>query len=224
MTKHNFTQKEVFTSAWSKVKANAWFLFTVFFGAAAVTAALSRTGPVEWIAAVAIGIAITSVALVIARGDTPSYHDVIKHFKNHKVPMNYTLATILYLLVVLIGFAGVVALLGTLSSVMANGYQSAMGGIIIVSSLALLVSFYFAMRLQFYKLLIVEDENLLPFAALKKSMHMTKGSFWKLFWFLLVIVIMNIIGAIPAGLGLIVTIPVSVIAYTIVYRKFAEHA
>jgi uncharacterized membrane protein len=184
---------------------------------------LSRGGIIEFMAGIAISISLVTLSLIIAEGHTPSLNDAFKHFKNYKVPVHYTLATIIFTLIILCGFAAVVAILGTFTTASLSGYQPMMTGILIVSALVLAVVIYFAVRLQFYKFLIIEDDNLNALDSLKKSMRMTRGGFWKLFGFFVMITVINIIGAIPFGLGLIVTLPVSLIAYAVVYKKFKNH-
>jgi uncharacterized membrane protein len=226
MTKHNFTQKEVFTEAWAKVKRHAWFLFIVFFITATIMSALTRTGIVELLACIAVSISIITASLMIVEGHTPSFNDLFKHFKSNKVPWNYTVATILYGLVVFAGFGSVVALLGTLAiatSPQSLGFEPLTYVASIACVLAIVASLYYALRFQFYKFLVIEDENLRAVSALKKSYHLTAGNLPKLVLFLITIILMNILGAIPFGLGLIVTVPVSLIAYTIVYKKFTSH-
>ncbi len=65
---------------------------------------------------------------------------------------------------------------------------------------------------------LVLEKSMKPIDALKESRRMTKGKRWDLFLFLLVLVLINIIGMIPAGLGLLVTLPVSLLAFTHVYK------
>ena len=226
MINHNFTLQNVFKEAWSKVKAHAWYLFIVFFISATIMAALARTGILEGLACIAVSIAIITVSLMIVDGHTPTCNDLFKHFKSNKVPWNYTVASILYILVVLLGFGSIVALLGTLAiatSPMSLGFTPLSYVTIALCALVFLVTLYYAIRLQFYKFIVVSDENVRGMDALKKSYHMTGTGFWKLVAFIIVVIIMNIVGAIPFGLGLIVTVPVTLIAYTIVYKKYAHH-
>lgn len=65
---------------------------------------------------------------------------------------------------------------------------------------------------------LVLEKGMKPIDALKESRRMTKGKRWDLFLFLLVLVFINIVGAIPAGLGLLVTLPISLLAFTHVYK------
>jgi uncharacterized membrane protein len=225
MTKHNFKQIEVFKEAWSKVKSNAWFLFIVFFLGWFAISAVSRDGLIEVLVGIAVSIAIITASLIIVDGHSPSIQDIFKHFKSCKVPWNYTLSTIIYTLIVLIGFGAAVALLGTLylaTSPTTLGFEPRTYVAVIVACAIILVTLYYAIRLQFYRFLVVDDENLKAIPALKKSFAMTEGNFWSITLFLLSLTVLNIIGAMLFGIGLVITVPVSTIAYALVYRKFTH--
>lgn len=79
---------------------------------------------------------------------------------------------------------------------------------------------YFMLKYQFFGNLIV-DKNMGAIEALKTSGKITDGVKWQLFGFCLIIIGLNFLGMLALGVGLLVTIPVSVVAYTIVYRKLA---
>jgi uncharacterized membrane protein len=217
---------EVFKEAWAKVKSHAWFLFTVFFFGWFAIAAVDRSGPIEILVGLAVSITIITASLLIVEGHSPAFQDIFKHFKNCKIPWNYTLATILYTLIVLIGFGAVVALLGTLyyaTSPTTLGFEPKTYIAVLIAVAIFLTTLYYAIRLQFYKFLIVDDENLKAVAALKKSLAITDGKFWSITLFLISIIVLNILGALAFGIGLILTIPVTTIAYAIVYRKLASN-
>ena len=96
-----------------------------------------------------------------------------------------------------------------------------LAGVIVLAGLLLLVvpGIYLAIRLQYYKFLIVDKENISPVMALKESWRMTEGHTWNLFLFMLLIILINFIGAMLLGIGLFVSVPVSLIAYAFLYRK-----
>jgi len=75
----------------------------------------------------------------------------------------------------------------------------------------------------FVKLLIVE-RNLNPLDAMKESSRITKGSRWELLLLLILIIVMNIVGAILIGVGLLVTVPITLLAITHAYRVLAAKA
>ena len=74
--------------------------------------------------------------------------------------------------------------------------------------------------LQFFGYFIVE-RNAGPVDSLKQSWELTKGVRWNLFVFGLLVIGLNILGAIALLIGLIATIPTSMVATAYVYRKLS---
>ena len=72
--------------------------------------------------------------------------------------------------------------------------------------------------LQFYGFVIV-DEKAGPVAALKKSYAVARGRLWRIFTFSCLLGIYNILGLLLCGLGLLITVPVSFIAWAYLYRS-----
>lgn len=70
--------------------------------------------------------------------------------------------------------------------------------------------------------LILIDTNGRPVASMKESGAITKGSKWKLLGFYIVLGLVNILGAIALGVGLLVSIPVSMFATIHVYRELSK--
>lgn len=72
----------------------------------------------------------------------------------------------------------------------------------------------------FYGFVIV-DRGESTFAALRRSADLTRGHRGELFAFGLVLLGLNLLGALALGVGLLVTSPVSLIAVGYVYRRLA---
>jgi uncharacterized membrane protein len=77
---------------------------------------------------------------------------------------------------------------------------------------------YWGLRLQFFGWVIV-DKEVGPFEAMQESWEMTRGAAWQLFLLWLVLFFVNILGCVALGIGLLVTIPLSVVAMGHVYRS-----
>lgn len=99
---------------------------------------------------------------------------------------------------------------------------SVLTGFIVMIGLILLIipGIIFSIRLQFVSYLII-DRNLGPVEAVKKSWNMTKNHIWDLFLFGLVIGLVNVLGFLALGIGLLWTIPTTSLATAFVYRKFS---
>ena len=95
-----------------------------------------------------------------------------------------------------------------------------LSSIIIIVGLFFLIipGIYFALRYQFVSYLIV-DQGLSPVNALKKSSEMTKGIKLDLLWLGIVLFAVNLLGALVVFVGLLITIPVTMVAMGYVYRK-----
>lgn len=96
-------------------------------------------------------------------------------------------------------------------------------GLMVIVGLILLVipGIYLAIRFHMYSYLIV-DKNLGAIEALKQSSVITKGSMWNLFLFWIVSIIVVIIGAILFFVGLLVAVPVVLVAGGYVYNKLVK--
>lgn len=66
---------------------------------------------------------------------------------------------------------------------------------------------------------IVIDRELGPIEAMKESNRITHGYKWQLLGFALVLVLINLLGILALVIGLLVTIPVSSLAFAYVYRR-----
>lgn len=234
MIKHNFSITDIFVSAWESTKKNAWFLFIVTIAAGAIMGATSRIPVISQLIGFVISISVTTVSLMIVHDKTPDYEDLLKSFKNYKIVWHYFLASILYIITIfipiLIGvMGGVDIILGYLPKLLSfipivSILIFTIPSIYLAVHLIFVFIFafpgiYLAVRLQFYKFLVIEDENLGPVDALKKSMKMTDGHFWKLLGFMFSLIILNILGVLLFKVGLLITIPVSMIASTYLYKK-----
>lgn len=71
---------------------------------------------------------------------------------------------------------------------------------------------------------IVIDRNLGPVEALEESARITKGNRWELLWLFLMIIGINILGALALLVGLLVTVPVSWLAIVHAYRTLEHRA
>jgi uncharacterized membrane protein len=71
-------------------------------------------------------------------------------------------------------------------------------------------------------LIVVIDTKMGPIKSMKESYAITKGSFWKLLWFWIVVSLINILGLLLAGVGLLLTIPVTTFASIQIYRLLSQ--
>ena len=90
------------------------------------------------------------------------------------------------------------------------------------SILLVIPGIIWTVKYQFFGYLIV-DKGMTASDALKKSGQMTAGLKWQLFLLGVIMWVVNFLGAMILGIGLVVTIPATMIAHAYVYKKLAEH-
>lgn len=102
-------------------------------------------------------------------------------------------------------------------------------GATIVQSVIMLVGFVLliipgiiASLLLCFTQFAVVDKRLMPLEAIKESYRLTRPHLWQIFLLMLSIVGLNILGLLALVVGLLVTIPVSLIAIAYVYKKLAN--
>jgi len=100
-----------------------------------------------------------------------------------------------------------------------------LGGLILYSLIVLLglillviPGIIWSIKFQFFPCFIV-DKKIGPLEALKRSSKITRGSKWNLFLFGLLVMLINLAGTLFFIVGLLFTIPVTMLAYIFVYRK-----
>lgn len=91
-----------------------------------------------------------------------------------------------------------------------------------VGSVGVVLSAYLALRYSMVRYFIIDKAGIVD--SLRKSWHMTGGAIGRLLLFGLAAIVLNVLGAIPVGLGLLVTIPITMIAFAHVYVKLKNRA
>jgi len=97
---------------------------------------------------------------------------------------------------------------------------SILTGLVVWAGLILLIvpGIYWALKFQFFGYFVV-DQNCEPIESMRRSSQITQSVKWKLLGFGVFLAIINVIGAICLFVGLFVTVPVTLLAYSSVYRK-----
>jgi uncharacterized membrane protein len=193
MTQHTFGIQESVSFGWEKTKEHFWFLAGAALIFAVVSGATTHMPGIGLLVGLALAIATIELTFRIADGHVPHLKDALKPLETYKVFWHSLLATLLYILVVVAGLI-----------------------------VFILPGIYLAVTLKFYMYEIVEHGTK-PWDAIGKSYALTKGHFWKLFFFNMILLLLNIAGALLLGIGLLFTVPVSMIAYTHVYRRLEGH-
>lgn len=96
--------------------------------------------------------------------------------------------------------------------------------VVIVGLILLIVPGIIAALMFLFSNYLVVDKGLGPIEAMKESMRITKGHKWQLLLLVLAIAGINILGALALFIGLLVTVPVSMLAIAHVYRTLEHKA
>ena len=80
----------------------------------------------------------------------------------------------------------------------------------------------FAIMWQFYKFGVV-DKELGPVEALRYSGDLTKGYRWTILGIDIVLILVNLAGALALGIGLLFTIPLTMIAEAVMYKRLRDN-
>lgn len=103
-------------------------------------------------------------------------------------------------------------------------WASIIYGIIVVIGFILLIipGIYLSLKYGFFGYILVDRPELSAGDVLKESARLTDGIKWNLFWFSVALIGINILGLMALGIGLLYTIPVSIMAYTALYRALTR--
>ncbi|MDB4935714.1 MAG: hypothetical protein JWP87_2686, partial [Labilithrix sp.] len=99
---------------------------------------------------------------------------------------------------------------------------SVLYALLVTAGLLLLVipGIYLSVRYAFVGFLVA-DERAEVLDAFHQSSLLTKGARWRIFFLMLLLAVLNLVGALFFGLGLLFTIPTSLFAMARVYRQLA---
>jgi len=99
-------------------------------------------------------------------------------------------------------------------------------GVLVTAGLILLVvpGIYLAVRYGLASFLVADGRTTDVLGAFRQSSQLTRGSRGRLFLFGVVLLLLNLAGAIVFGVGLLVTLPMSAFASALVYRRLATRA
>lgn len=92
---------------------------------------------------------------------------------------------------------------------------------ILLIVLFIVFAVWWQIRLQFFMYFLVDREAKIV-ASLKDSFEVTRGHFWKLFFFGIVLALVNLLGMLALLVGLFITVPLTWIATAYVYRRLAQ--
>ena len=196
-----FSKKEAIKFGWQTMKQNFWFFVglllvagILYIAPEIVSAFLEGSPALSLIVYVVGTVLLMIVDLGLLIKIPLNFCDNVKSrlsdlFSQYKLFWRYLFASILYVLVIL-------------------------GGLILL----VLPGLYLAIRFQFYGYFIVDRDSHIV-ESLKRSWDITRGNAWNLFLFGLLLFLINVLGALALFIGLFITLPTTLVAVALVYRK-----
>lgn len=203
-----FSIKTAFRSAWDHFKKEPWKLLLIVlitFIPSAISSLLSSMAQDSDSFVVSIIIGVVIIAVVI--------YSIILRIGSTKLFLNYFDGTDLSIKGVFSAYGVFWYYIGT----------SILYALIVLGGLILLIvpGIIWAIKYSF-SLFIVVDTKAGPMDALRESSAITKGSKWKLLGFFIILAIFNMLGYLVFGVGILVTIPISMLATIYVYRELSK--
>lgn len=103
-------------------------------------------------------------------------------------------------------------------------FGSIVYGLVVIGGLILLIipGIIWSIKFRYFPYFMV-DRGLGPIDAMKKSAKITKGNKWNLFFFGIILGFINLLGFLALVVGLLITIPLSMMAEVYVFRKLSHN-
>ncbi len=163
------------------------------------------------IISVALQLGMTKICIGKSRGSKMKLADLFSCLTTKKLYQGI-MGTIFYYITIIIGYF----LALSLASILQWPFLKDIAGLLLIFP-----GIYFAIKYKFY-LYCVLDESKYSKDPLKASAIITENHKWKLLLFYLFIFIINVVGLLAIGIGLLITLPMSMLAEAHVYRSLIE--
>ncbi len=185
---------EAIEFGWNSVKSHLWFFVGIFLFFAVLS--FMTAGASSIVTRIVISLFVSGLSLGWIKISVELVNGKAPEFKElfscFPLLLKYIIAAIVYVCVVAFGLV-----------------------------LFIIPGIIWAVQFGFYPYAIVKDRSG-PFTALRRSSHLTAGVKGRLIWFGLVLIGVNLLGLIALGIGLIVTVPLSMIAAAHVFKQLEQ--
>jgi len=232
MTKHHFSFKEVFMFGWEKTQQHAWFITLTIIIIGIILNAVSQTYFLGLVVSMMIALSLVSLSLQIVRNHSFTFTDLVNPVLSHKRVLKFFALIAFYLLpALMLTFASAIVIAGA-----AYGNQSVTSFGALLTFILTVASFYVAVRFMFFPQTLVENDHMSVSDIILKSYKLTENNFWRLFCYLLLVLLLNMIGLVfyvimPSDFSMfiicaafLVTAPVTLFATTYLYERFKNHS
>jgi len=201
-----FSVKEAILFGWTTLRSNVFLLIGIVLAAWIIPSIpnyisdlanlVGLTATILSIIGLILGaiieIGLIKITLKFVDGQKPKLSEVLAYYKNYRLIFNYIIAAFLFMIVVGIGLV-----------------------------LLIIPGIYLALKYQFFPYFIVE-KNAGPLEAASNSGKITEGVKMRLLLFAIVLILLNFVGALIVLVGLLITVPITIIAHAYVFRKLSS--
>lgn len=247
-----FSIRQSLERGWNATEKNSGLLFTVLLTIAAlqVAGAVVDTFSIGIFATAVIvaagvvfGAGFTVIGLKLAKGEQAAYADIIPPLRTIiRFFFSGLLASIAALLPLTVAFActmwqvasamGYAQFYAAISAAQANpdvagdtinllvAHLNWVG--VAVGLIGIVLSAYIGLRYMLARFAAVDGYTVRE--SLRESAAMTRGMKWHLLLFVITLIFLNLLGVVVFLIGLLVTIPVSLIAFADVYLKLKDRS
>ncbi len=198
----SFSKKEALRYGWTTFKAQPW----VFVGAAAI-------------------IAVVSIVLRKLAGNN---HDAMSGIISLVGTVLQWWLYLGFMRMVLKTYAGVSINVNMLfaeswKTLLQYAIVAILSGILIfIGGILLIVPGIIVATMLSLAPLLVVDRGIKGIEAMKESRRITEGHRMNIFLFMVIIIVLNIVGALALGVGLLVTVPISFLAFVYAYKQIEK--
>lgn len=227
------TSKKIFSSSqaikfgWENFKKNFWFFIEImllWMGLEIILSQLETLVPenavllsilsflVGWFIELGFILGVCVIVLKVIKGEKPFFGDLFTRHSFTTLKTFLIISSFLTLPIILLSIWEIFSDLGVKS----DGIRWSISLMILICETILMVRFGFA------GFLLLEKKSKGAIEALKLSWRMTKTQWNSISLFVVILLGFNLLGAALFGAGLLITVPVSVLAYGYVYSKFAS--
>jgi hypothetical protein len=223
-----FSKSELIEHAWEITKKNFWFLVGLavvmmfisavpsFFGQANQTEPLVLgIGIILWVVQIFFSIGITYISLKLGRGESAGWADIwVKKY----LFWRYIFGSIFYGLVVTIPI--VLVILGSFSLAINTNPTLPIATILAATAL-IIATIFLSIKFQFFTYSII-DKDMGILDAFKASWDLTRGNWWNLLLYNILISLIVLLGFILVIVGIFITLPIAWTAFALVYLKLSD--
>lgn len=234
----SINKRELFIQSWDLFKGNAQFLINIgvliflvqmlipnlldgFFNQMSIQYILYRITYLLLVTGVTLG--VTAQMIKVTRLMTiESFSDVLNYY--HKILTSITGSVLVALafgvlaVIFIILFMGVSSL--SIESIESMAKGDEVSGPLMIGFMGYIVIIaYLSLKTNFFTYFIV-DKDMGPIDALRESLTRTTGLEFELFTIYSILALLNLIGALLFGIGLLFTIPYSWMVISIIYTRY----